>query len=139
MAVRALATLTVFGALSALYGSVLVVAFNGAGIPLEYLAHSPFSSYFVPGLILGVIVGGTQLAAAFALLRKRDPALLLSAVAGFGMLIWIFVELAIIREYSWLQSAYFALGVLELALVLALLGIAPTIFEPLNRPSDGQR
>jgi hypothetical protein len=77
----------------------------------------------VPGVILGVVVGGTQLAAAIALLRKQRSALLLSAIAGFGMLIWIFVELAIIRQYSWLQAAYFALGAMELIFVFALLGI----------------
>jgi hypothetical protein len=134
--VGALTALTMFGALSAFFGSVLAVAFNGAGVPLEHLAHSPFSSYFVPGLILGVVIGGTQLAAALTLLWKRRTALLLSAVAGFGMLIWIFVELAVIRQYSWLQAAYFTLGVLELSLVLALLGIAPTVFHPLRWP-DG--
>jgi hypothetical protein len=69
------------------------------------------------------VVGGTQFAAAIALLRRQRIALLLSAIAGFGMLIWIFVELAIIRQYSWLQSAYFSLGALELILVLTLLGI----------------
>jgi hypothetical protein len=58
---------------------------------------------------------------------------LLSAIAGFGMLIWIFVELAIIRQYSWLQSAYFALGVLELTLVLALLGILPILVVPIEK------
>jgi len=58
--------------------------------------------------------------------------------AGFGMLIWIFVELAMIRQYSWLQAVYFARGVLELSLVLALLGIAPVLFEPL-RWQDGKR
>lgn len=136
--VGALAALTMFGALSAFAGSVLAVAFNGAGVPLEHLAHSPFSSYFVPGLILGVVVGGTQLAAALTLLWRRRSALLLSAVAGFVMLIWIFVELAVIRQYSWLQAVYFALGGLELSLVLALLGIAPTIFHPLHWP-DGQQ
>ena len=81
----------------------------------------------MPALILGVVVGGTQLAAAVALLTSRYSALLLSAVAGFGMLIWIFVELAIIRQYSWLQTAFFTFGVLELILVLALLGIAPML------------
>jgi len=50
------------------------------------------------------------------------------------MLIGIFVELAILRQYSWLQAAYFGLGGLELSLVLALLGIAPGIFHPLHRP-----
>jgi hypothetical protein len=63
--------------------------------------------------VLGAVVGGTQLAAAVMLLAKRRMALLLFAVAGFGMLIWIFVELAIIRQYSWLQAAYFSLGGLE--------------------------
>src|SRR5664279_733175 len=99
LVVRTLAVLVVFGTLSALVGAVLAIASNGAGVPLEYLANGPFSSYFVPGLILGLVVGGTQLAAAIALLTKRDTALLLSAIAGFGMLIWIFVELAMIRQY----------------------------------------
>jgi len=89
-----------------------------------------------PRLILGVVVGGTQLAAAANLLAKRRAALLLSAIAGFGMLIWIFAELAIIRQYSWLQTAYFALGLLEVMLVLTLLGIAPTLVGPLDAPDD---
>jgi hypothetical protein len=79
-----------------------------------------------------VVVGGTQLAAANALLAKRDMALLLSAVAGFGMLIWIFVELEMIQQYSWLQGAYFILGGLELILVFALLGIVPALNNPLR-------
>ena len=130
---RLLTALTLFGALSALAGAVLAIAANGAGVPLNYLANSPFPSYAVPGFILGVVVGGTQFAAAIALLRRQRIALLLSAIAGFGMLIWIFVELAIIRQYSWLQSAYFALGVLELILVLALLGILPILVVPIEK------
>jgi len=127
-----LIVLVVFGALSALLGAVLAIAANGAGVPLEYLKNSPFSSYFIPGLILGVVVGGTQLAAAIALLAKRGIALLLSAVAGFGMLIWIFVELAMIQQFSWLQAAYFILGGLELVLVFALLGLIPALVSPLR-------
>jgi hypothetical protein len=45
---------------------------------------------------------------------------------------WIFVELAIIRQYSWLQTAYFGLGALELILVLALLGVIPALVDPLR-------
>jgi len=130
---RSLVALTLFGALSAIVGAVLGVASNGGGVPLEHLANSPFSSYVVPGLILGVVVGGTQLAAAVALLARHRLALLLSAVAGFGMLIWIFAELAIIRQYSWLQAAYFGLGATELIIVFALLGILPALVVPLRR------
>jgi hypothetical protein len=132
--IRFLALLTLFGALSAFAGAVLAIALNGAGVPLGHLAKSPFSSFVVPGLILGVVVGGTQLAAAVALLSRRRPAPLLSAIAGFGMVIWIFAELAILQQYSWLQTAYFILGVIELILVFALLGICPRLFCPLKQP-----
>ena len=132
LAIWALTVLVVFGALSALLGAVLAIGANGGGVPLEYLKNSPFSSYFIPGLILGAGVGGTQIAAAIALLAKRDKALVLSAIAGFGMLIWTFVELAMIQQYSWLQGAYFILGGLELILVFALLGIVPALVSPLR-------
>lgn len=127
--------LALVGAVSALSGAVMAVAWNGAGVPLEYLAGSPFSSYLIPGLILGVVVGGTQLGAAVAVHRCSAHALVLAAVAGFGMLIWIFVELAMIKQYSWLQSVYFAHGTLELILVLALLGAIPGLVHPLPPPS----
>jgi hypothetical protein len=48
------------------------------------------------------------------------------------MLIWIFVELAVLLHYSWLQTVYLIHGGLELALVLALLGLVPSLVEPLR-------
>ena len=122
-----LIALLLFGAVSSFGGAVLAIAFDGAGVPQEWLANSPFASYLLPGLILGVIVGGTQLVAAIALLTRRHWALLMAAIAGFGMMTWIFVELAIILQYSFLQTLYFGLGGLELILVLVLLGLVPGI------------
>lgn len=121
-----LVTLLMFGAVSAFGGAVLGIGFHGAGVPLELLAGTPFPSFVVPGLILGVVVGGTQLAAAVTVLIRSQWGLLMAAMAGFGMIIWIYTELAIIG-YSWLQSIYFGLGIIELILVLALLGLAPQI------------
>ena len=123
-------TLTIFGALSALVGTWLALGADGGGVPREYLANSPFASFAVPGLILGVVVGGTQAAAAVALLQQKRIALLLSAIAGFGMVVWIFAELSMIRQYSWLQTMYFVHGVMELIFVFALLGIVPAIAHP---------
>jgi hypothetical protein len=126
-AVRALIGLTVFGVLSAGVGTVLAIGQQGAGVPASYLAGTPFRSFLVPGLILGGIVGGTQLAAAITLVQRRRSALLWSAIAAFGMLLWIFVELAMIQHYSWLQTIYFMFGIIELVLVLALLGLVPAV------------
>jgi hypothetical protein len=125
-----LVVLLVFGFASSLLGAILATVAGGAGVPLSYLAGTPFDSFVIPGLILGVVVGGTQLAGAVGIIARRGPALLLAAVAGFGMIIWIFVELAIIEEYSWLQTLYFALGIAELAAVVGLTGIAPRLIAP---------
>ncbi|TFD54574.1 hypothetical protein E3T55_03930 [Cryobacterium frigoriphilum] len=127
-----------FGAASAFGGGVLGVFANGAGVPLDYLAGSPFTSFLWPGLILGAVVGGTQLLAAVTLQRRRPLGPLSSVVAGFGMLIWIFVELAVMREYSVLQTLYFALGGLELLAVFGLLGLVPASAETLQADVAGR-
>lgn len=117
-----LLVLLYFGAVSAVAGGVLGVVANGAGVPLESLQGTPFTSYLIPGLILGVVIGGTQGLAAITTQRQDAYSHVAAAVAGFGMIIWIFVELAI-TGYSWLQAVYLALGVGELLLVLVLLGV----------------
>lgn len=124
---RVLVWLLGFGVISCTIGAVMGIAFNGAGVPLAYLEGSPFTSYVVPGVILGAVVGGTQLLGFIGMLSKRMPGLLLAAIAGFGMMIWNFAEVAVIGEYSFLQGIYFGLGILETLSVIALLGIAPSI------------
>ncbi len=131
LARRSLLVLLYFGAVSAFSGAVLAVQANGGPIPVSYLVGSPFSSYLIPGLILGIVVGGTQLLAAVVLQRRLPSSLVWTGVAGFGMMVWIFIELAMIRQYSFLQSIYFGLGMVEIILALALLGIAPAIIPPL--------
>jgi hypothetical protein len=54
---------------------------------VSLLTSSPFSTFLVPGLILALVVGGTQTVAMVRLLQHRPSALLCSAVAGFGMVV----------------------------------------------------
>ncbi|MGC5223878.1 hypothetical protein ACPW96_15000 [Micromonospora sp. DT81.3] len=119
---RALIVLAYFCAISAVGGGVLGVAADGAGVPLEYLKGTAFTSYLIPGLILGIVIGGTQTLAAITTQRHHPYSHIASTVAGFGMIIWIFVELAI-TGYVWLQTLYLALGIAEIALVLLLMGM----------------
>jgi len=90
--------------------------------PLEWLEGTPFDSYLLPGLVLIVVVGGTHALAFILLLRRTGWALAASAVAGFGMVIWVFVQMALI-PYSFLQAVYFGAGLLEIVLVLLLLDL----------------
>jgi hypothetical protein len=123
IAIRTLVVWLWFGALSATLGGALGVFANGAGVPLTYLKQTPFDSFLLPGLILGIVIGGTQLAAAILLQRRHPFGLVAAVIAGLGMIVWIFVELAMLSEYSPLQVVYLALGAGELVLVALTLGL----------------
>lgn len=126
----ALESLLLFGTVSAGIGTFLALVLGGAGFPVELLEGTPFSTPTIPGIILGVGVGGTQLLAAVTLLRRSRAGLLWSAVAAAAMLIWIFTEVAMLDGFQWLQAFYFAVGLSEMILVLALLGIRPSVAQP---------
>lgn len=95
------------------------------GIPLSLIAGSGFTSYFWPGILLIVVIGGTQCAAVISELRSAGTAAFWAALSGFAMIIWIFVEMAVMGGFSVLHGIYFTSGVAQLALVLALLGVLP--------------
>ncbi|WP_143874607.1 hypothetical protein [Nostoc linckia] len=115
---------TAFQAVSALAGGVAMLATDGLGMPVTFLESGLFTSFLIPGLILLFVLGGTQTLATVLLVARRESALLWTAVAGFGVMIWIYVETAMIAGSSFLQDLYFATGTVQLVLVLALLGVA---------------
>ncbi|WP_309073338.1 hypothetical protein [Paenarthrobacter sp.] len=95
----------------------------GLQLPEEYLEGSPFSTYLVPGLLLAIIVGGSHTLAFVLLLRRRGLASVAAATAGYSILVWIFVQMALI-PFSALQAVYFGAGLAEVGLLLLLLGVA---------------
>lgn len=123
LAFWSLVALTGFNALSAIAGGIAVFVTDGLGMPMSFLASGPFTSFMWPAVILAVVVGGSQVLAGGLLLARREASLLWAAVAGFVMLVWIFVETIMIGGGSFLQVLYFAAGAAEIILVLALLGI----------------
>jgi hypothetical protein len=105
--------LLVFLALGALGGGAALVAAPDGSImqmPLSMLEGSPFPDYFVPGLILGGLFGlGSLVVAALGLRRARVAPFMAFAI-GVGQMIWILVELAIIKGISILHPLYFGIG-----------------------------
>ena len=120
-----LVAVTIFHALSAIGGGIGMIVADGLSMPKSLLADTPFTTFTIPGLILLLVVGGTQLVAAVLLIARRASALLWSAVAGFGMLIWTISEIYLIDAFTWSQMIYVVTGLLQLVLVFALLGVAP--------------
>ena len=104
--------------LGALAGGIALVAKPDGSVmqfDVKLLAGSPFSDFVVPGLILGGLFGiGSFVTAGLGVARFRIAPFLAFAI-GCGQMIWIVVELAIIRELSFLHPVCFGIG-----LVIAL-------------------
>ena len=102
-------------------GVMLVIAPDGRflQVPLEMLENSPFRNFLVPGLVLLLVNGVGNIISALLCLRMHKLAGFAGMFFGFGLIIWLFVQVSMIGGGHWLQYLYFALGI-----VVLLLGIA---------------
>jgi len=93
-------------------GIVLVMDPDGHAMQWDtsMLAGSPFSDFTIPGLILLGLFGIGSLAVAGLGLLHAHLAPFLAFAIGCGLMIWIPVELAIIKELSFLHPVMFATG-----------------------------
>ena len=107
--------LLAFGALNAFGGGYYGLS-GAEGVPTEWLEGSPFPDYFVPSLILLVVVGGSLLMAAIAVVAGLRIARLSASAAGLVLLGWLVAQLAIIGYVSWMQPTTAIAGVLVLLL-----------------------
>lgn len=99
-----LGTLLAFLALNAFGGGFYGMS-GAAGVPLELLDGSPFTSYFIPGLFLFVVVGGSALFASIAVFANSRFAPMASFANVLIVFSWLTVQVIIIGYLSWLQPA----------------------------------
>ncbi len=95
-------------------GYALVARPDGSVMQFDVglLAGTPFADFLIPGLILGGLFGfGSFIVAGMGLARMRIAPFLAFAI-GCGQMIWIVVELAIIKELSFLHPTFFGVGLL---------------------------
>ena len=132
-----LLALLAFVALTSIAGGAVMVASASLGtdrvglppemtLPSELLQGSPFNTYLVPGLLLALVVGGLHVAGFMLLIRHHRRAPFAAALAGYSILIWIFVQMVFV-PFSVLQAVYFAAGLAELGLLLLLLGLGGSV------------
>ncbi len=107
--------LLLINGLGALYGGWNLMTFpdgSGFGLPLSILQHSPFTDFFLPGLILFVFNGLCSIAvlAALWLNRAQYPWL----VIGQGAILvgWIGIQILLIRGTGTLHWIFGGIGLL---------------------------
>jgi hypothetical protein len=115
---RALAAIEGVVAINALGGMAYALG-GAAAVPTEWLDGTPFDSYLIPGLYLGVVVGGGCLAAAYVSLRRPGRARIAGLASSAVMVSWIVAQIATIGYRSPLQPLTAATG-LTVAYLAAL-------------------
>ncbi|MEQ1871424.1 MAG: hypothetical protein ABL961_15525 [Vicinamibacterales bacterium] len=114
-----LAVLLLIVAINAFGGGAYGIA-GAKGIPTAWLAGSPFSSYLIPSIVLFVLVGGSSLFAAVAVLRGSARARAAAMAAAVLLLVWICGQVAIIGFVSWLQLVMLGAGIATVSLAIGL-------------------
>ncbi|MDO1446715.1 hypothetical protein Q0590_10660 [Rhodocytophaga aerolata] len=120
--------------LNALVGGGLLIAEPSGsllGMSPDWLRHTPFTTYLLPGLILFVMVGLFPLLTLFGLLLRanwpwvqvaniysdKHWAWAYSLFSGIILLTWITVQ-QLITQYFWLQPILLIMGLLILVFTL---------------------
>jgi len=83
----------------------------------DYLQGSPFPDFRVPGLFLGVVISGWNLASAAALARRSALGPPISLGTGVLLLVWMAIQTAILGPRHWTQLLWW--GVFGLVTALA--------------------
>jgi hypothetical protein len=115
-------------------GAALMAGPDGSilGMPLTMLEHSPFSNYLIPGAILFTVLGIYPLVVAYCLWRRptwrwpdalnpakdRHWAWTASLSVGIILVIWITVQVLLIRSITFLHVLYFIWGWVLILLTL---------------------
>ena len=112
-------------------GALLFIGPDGRYLqmPIDMLSKSPFRNFLIPGLILFLVNGVGNVVSAVLCFKMHRNAGFGGMFFGFGLIIWLFVQINMVGGGSWLQYLYFVLGILEL-----LLGIVMREFERKQKP-----
>lgn len=117
--------LTAFVAFTAIVSGALLVSYpDGSTFKLstDLLKATPFKNFFVPGVLLAVVVGGINLVAV-VLNMQTHPQRYNWSIGGAVMLTgWVVVQMLLIAALHWLQFVYLGVGCMMLLLSWQLKG-----------------
>lgn len=119
---RSLVGVLALAAVGAITVGILLIRRPGGGLAHlspDLLASSPLTSFLGVGLLLAILVGGTQTLAASLLVLHHERARLVAAIAGAIIVATSAILVMLSIGLSWLQPTLFGIGFIELLLVAA--------------------
>lgn len=114
--------LLIFNGVGACFGGYLLVK-DPTGqtlqMPVDQLQHSPFSDYFIPGMILLTVFGVGSMIAAMLVIVKVKSHPIATMFIGIALTIWILTQMFMLQSVHFLHLIYGGIGI-----VLIILGEA---------------
>lgn len=99
---RASMVMLVFTAITAIWGGAGLM-YDPSGdymmMSLQFLRHSPFTSYFIPGLILFIVNGLLNLVAFVLVLTKHRYYPYAMVVQGMVLATWLSVQIIMVKVF----------------------------------------
>jgi hypothetical protein len=120
---RILFALHLFIGVGAIFGGLagMLNPVDPLGIPNSLLDGSPFNNFFIPSLILFVVIGlGHIFSAITARLNSKHQGYITS-IFSWALMIWIVVQCLIINTVDFLHVLYFGLGLCGAVLGMRIL------------------
>lgn len=115
-----LLALSLLNGVGAIAGGIAVMR-DAMPFPDVWLRGTAFHSFFLPGLILFLAVGGSHFAAAYAIFRRYPFAKRAAMFSGLVLTGWIIAELLLIGFQAPIQVWFIGVGLLEFGLSFARL------------------
>jgi hypothetical protein len=115
-----------FIAVTAFVSGLLIISSpDGGGIlnlQLSLLKNTPFKNFLVPGIILTVFVGITNLLAVFFNIQRHANRYNWAMAGGLMLCGWIIVQMILLNVTSWLQFIYLGTGLQVMLIAYQLKG-----------------
>ena len=108
-----LVILILFVAVTAFASGVIIILHPDGSImqlQLSVLNGTPLKNFLVPGIVLTIFVGGTNLLAVFFYFKKHPARYNWAIAGGFMLCGWIIVQMILINYFHWLQFLYLGIG-----------------------------
>ena len=103
-----------FNAVSAMFGGMgLIIDPSGKimQMPIEFLEHSPFVDFLIPGIILFTVNGLFNLFVGILGVKKKRIFPLLTGLCGLMLVVWLSIQIMIIKGfYAPLHVPYYSVG-----------------------------
>lgn len=105
--------LLIFTGLNALIaGSLFIYDPSGQkiGMTLDYLKFSPFNSFLIPGIILFLVNGVSNLLTAFIMIKRNKYSNEMIVAQGILLAGWILIQVWMVRDLNPLHIIMFSIG-----------------------------